>query len=352
MPTKSSDSRSSSPPVRIPPSSSLVTHETNVRELPAWVVPTNFPAPAPADFIPRLAGATKSVRPATRRESAFRHGGWAESRAKVEKALETAGVPIGRQERFRQCGAGCQLMLNTATGERKLVASYCRDRFCVPCGNARGFTIANHLVKMCGNLDIRFLTLGVRSFGLSLTDALDKLNTGFKRLRRSFLWETHVKGGAAFIEVKRGKNSGNWHCHLHILCHGRYLDQRELSNAWHLATGDSFIADIRLVHDLPKVAGYVTKYVAKPLDPSVFVDPLDLVECVLSLRGRRLCSTFGDWRGVELEEREWVATDWHSVGRLDDLLRLCEMGDSNAIGCVKWVRVTGWGNGPNDAAPA
>jgi hypothetical protein len=195
--------------------------------------------------------------------------------------------------------------------------------------------IADNLVKACGDEDIRFMTLTQRSFGASLTASLDKLIASFQRLRESFFWKTHVKGGAALIEVKRGSKSGQWHCHYHILSHGRFIDQRQLANAWLEASGDSFIVDIRYVRDKQKAVGYTCKYAASPLDPSCFENPLDLVECILALRGRRLCSTFGDWRGMELEHRDKDAGNWREVGPLDALIRRSETGD---VAAVLWIQ--------------
>lgn len=345
MPTKSRGPLTPKSPTRIPPSSSLDTHETTGIGRMPWRVPGEVPPPAPSDFQDGCTGAAIAIRRATRREIAFRHGRWADRRKEVARALKVAGVPLARQERFHQCGASCSMLVNWQTGERKLVGSYCRDRFCQPCGAARGINIGNNLARLMDGCRCRFVTLTRRSFGLDLRTTLDRLTDSFSRLRKTPFFRRHFKGGAAMIEVKRGKRSGDWHCHYHLIVVGDYLDQRELSNVWQTITGDSYICDIRRVDDNRKAAAYVAKYVSKPLDPSCFIQDLDLVECILALHGRRLCNTFGKWRGVELEERADDGEGWIEVGPLDAILRLAEQRDQMARGYTLLLRKEGWGEG-------
>jgi hypothetical protein len=42
------------------------------------------------------------------------------------------------------------------------------------------------------------------------------------------------------------RGDGMWHPHLHVIAEGRFLDKHALSAAWHHATGDSFVVDIRI----------------------------------------------------------------------------------------------------------
>ena len=337
------------PPV--PPSASLDAHETTDGVRMPWRVPGAVPPPDPSDFQPGCVGPTLPVRRATRREIAFRHSGWAETRKKVQEGLKVAGVPLPRQERFHQCGAACSMLVNFKTGERKLVGSYCRDRFCMPCGQARGQWIAANTVKMMGDKTCRLVTFTQRAFGLDLRTCIDRLTESFTRLRKLRFWIRAVKGGAAFLEVKRGGRSGDWHVHLHVICHGSYLDQRELSHIWLDITGDSYIVDVRKVDDNAKAAAYVSKYVAKPLDASIFVRHLDVCECITALHGRRMCNTFGDWRGVELEDKPDDGEGWIEVGALDSILRLAEQGDPMARGYALLLRKSGWGEDAKPAGP-
>lgn len=347
MTPKSRENASSKRVAPVPPSASLVTHETIVQPPPLWRVSSLFPAPDPADYQPGLPGPTLPVRRATRREIAFRHAGWHAKRQAVAEALRALGTPLPRQERFHQCGAACSMLVNVASGERKLVGSYCRDRFCLPCGTARGLYISENLLKLMGQAECRHVVLTQKSYGRSLTSCIDSLVASFARLRKEPFWKWRVKGGAAMLELKRGKRSGEWHVHYHVICHGRYLDQKELADVWCKVTGGSRVVWVSSIPDNRKLASYATKYCAKPLDPSIFENRLDLAECISALHGRRLCNTFGDWRGTELEEKPDDGAGWIEVGPLDAILRLAEQRDPDAFGATLLLRREGWGEGPS-----
>lgn len=348
MASKSRAYTPSKRPTRIPPSASLVKHETTGQPAPLWRVPQSVPLPDPADFQPGLQGPALPVRRATRREIAFRHAGWADKRSKVQEALRALGTPLPRQERFHQCGAACSMLVNLASGERKLVGSYCRDRFCLPCGTARGLYISENLLRLMGSSECRHVVLTQKSYGLTLKACIDSLVGSFARLRKEPFWKWRVKGGAAMLELKRGKRSGEWYVHYHVICHGRFLPQKELADVWCKVTGGSRVVWVNAIADNRKLASYATKYCAKPLDPSIFNNPLDLSECIDALHGRRLCNTFGDWRGTELEEKPDDGDGWIEVGSLDAILRLAEERHPDAYGCTLLLRRDGWGEGPLD----
>jgi hypothetical protein len=103
-------------------------------------------------------------------------------------------------------------------------------------------------------------------------------------------------------EVKRGKNSGLWHPHVHILVmHYDDLDQAALSKQWHEVTADSMIVDIRPVSDPDEdIGGFceVFKYALK-IDSLPFDDNW---HAYTTLKGKRLVASFGEFRGVEVPE--------------------------------------------------
>lgn len=109
-------------------------------------------------------------------------------------------------------------------------------------------------------------------------------------------------GGVHSIEAKRGKNSGLWHPHAHMiwLCHEE-PDQAKLSQEWKDWTGDSFIVDVRPFHDQEDVVSgfmevfkYALKFSELPL-----ADNWDAFE---QLGGKRLVDAFGLLRGVEVPD--------------------------------------------------
>lgn len=109
-------------------------------------------------------------------------------------------------------------------------------------------------------------------------------------------------GGVHSIESKRGKNSGLWHPHAHMIWLCRDApDARKLSEEWQHWTGDSFIVDVRPFHnDQDVVSGFleVFKYALKFSELPL----ADNWEAYESLKGKRLVDSFGCLRGVEVPE--------------------------------------------------
>lgn len=103
-------------------------------------------------------------------------------------------------------------------------------------------------------------------------------------------------------EFKRGRNSGEWHPHSHMvwLCQ-ESPDKFKLSEEWLKYTGDSFIVDVTpfyneddIVSGFCEVFKYAVKFSELPLP-----DNLHAFEV---LGGKRLVGSFGDFRGVEVPE--------------------------------------------------
>lgn len=145
--------------------------------------------------------------------------------------------------------------------------------------------------------------------GPELAERLKHLRKALKRMseaRRSYLSNPkryrHVEfarsmGGFHSIEVT---NKGHgWHPHAHMiwLCASE-PDQKALSSEWHAWTGDSFIVDVRPLHD--PVEGFleVCKYALKFSDLS----EADNWHAYQVMSGQRLIDSHGLMRGVEIPE--------------------------------------------------
>ncbi len=259
------------------------------------------------------------IRPATDVETAFRHGQWEEERRIVEAALVAANVPPARLAKFRACGAQCCVEYSKTAGKFRVRAFYCGDRFCVPCSRSRAKKIQAELVDLLQGETCRFVTLGRRDAGDSLQTALNHLLLSFKKLREQKFWQKSVRAGTAVVEITRGKNGDHWHVHLHALVVGGWLDQRDLSAGWEKATGGSKITHVRLVRDTARDVGYVTAYAGKGWSRDVLADPDALLECVLSLRKRRLLVDFGAWYGREDQLCKVRYFDWKRVGWINQI---------------------------------
>ena len=110
-------------------------------------------------------------------------------------------------------------------------------------------------------------------------------------------------GGVGSFEVKRGSGSGMWHPHAHFiwLCNTP-PDKGTLQQEWHTLTGDSFIVDVTPFHEGKNVSeGFleVFKYALK----TSTMEHSDNWEAFLVLKGRRLVSSFGIFRNVEVPEQ-------------------------------------------------
>ena len=111
-----------------------------------------------------------------------------------------------------------------------------------------------------------------------------------------------VVGAVGSYEFKRGKNSGLWHPHLHmvILCASEPLEAM-LRSEWEGITGDSFMIDVRPFYgDQDPAQGFmeVMKYAVKFSSMSL----ADNWEVAQLLRRSRLLFSLGVFRGVQVPE--------------------------------------------------
>lgn len=288
----------------------------------------------------------------THRETSFRHAGWAAAREKVKQSMERTNQPARRREAFNCCGGGAWVYVTRDGKAAQVRACYCKDRMCKACGAARAKRIHAALTEPMKAATCKLVTLTLRQNALTLADQLTRLYQCFANLRRHKLWKQHVRGGAAFCEIKRNFKTRGWHVHLHLIVDGDYFAQRLLSAAWLVATGDSPIVDIRAIKDPATAGRYVAKYVTKPADSEITNDPDSLDEMLVSLKGRRLCMTFGSWRGIELEpETPPDEREWKMIGRLDHVQQQAERGDPHSTAVMLLLRRKDLLNDPSHAPP-
>ena len=276
------------------------------------------------------------VEPLSLDEAKFRHSGWRHLRAQVWSALNHAHVGRTRRDRFANCGSAAYLYYSPSTGKTTIKANYCRDRFCIPCANARARRVREAILSQIGGRRVRFATFTLRHSRSSLRDQITRIFAAFAALRRRREIAGRITGGVAILEVKLSDRDGLWHVHLHCLLEGDYLDQRSLSAHWLAVTGDSSIVDIRHVGSTSDRVAYATKYAAKALDASVFRDPDRAVEAIQALRNVHLFRFFGTWRAIDIDAQGTQVTDWQPVGRLVSLIARAAAGDRVA---AAWLRL-------------
>lgn len=261
----------------------------------------------------------------------FRHSGWLRARQLVRDALRRVTMPEARQERFAACGEYSWVFRSASEPHHyRIAGSFCRDRFCKPCANARSRLIANNLRGALTSPPYRFVTLTLRSTTEPLADLLNHLLHSFRALRSLGWWKERVTGGAGFVEVTYNPAKQRWHPHLHLIVAGTYLDSAELRAHWWRITGHSFVVDVRAIRDTETTLRYITKYASKPLGNTYLNRPDRLDEAVVALSGRRLVHTFGSWRGLNLYAVT-DTTEWERVCSLADFLTLTYKGEPWAV---------------------
>lgn len=269
----------------------------------------------------------------------FKHSGWAANRKRVYEALIRTEQTLARRLDFAECGKHAYVLRSVEDPNLYVLGgSACKDRFCLPCAQARARIIAVNVQDHIGKKQARFLTLTLKSTTESLADLLQKLTRDFASLRRSKLWRSKVTGGVAFLEVKWFEATQRWHPHLHCLLQGRYLPKEDLSKLWQKITGTSFIIDIRIAEDNHHVTGYIVKYATKALDNAVVREPERLDEALEAMKGKRLCMTFGSWRGVCLTEKPESGT-WIQLGTLFEVKQHAEAGWPSAMAALDALEI-------------
>ena len=273
------------------------------------------------------------------RSTIFRHSGWAHDRRRVYDALRRTQQNSNRVSDFLDCGRHAYVFQSLQDPDvYTLGGSTCHDRFCLPCGRERSRVIAANVKLKVAGKPARFLTLTLKSDTEPLAQLLAKLTHDFTALRRTNLWRKRVTGGVAFLEIKWLASTHRWHVHLHALLQGRYVPREDISALWLKVTGTSHVIDIRIVEDEAHCTHYICKYASKPLDRTVVVVPLRLDEAVTALKGKRLCMTFGSWRGYKLTEPPESGT-WVQLGTLDEILSLAEDGSEHAQHALDVLRI-------------
>jgi hypothetical protein len=318
-------------PPRVPPT--LAAYLSNVHPTESSAVDESLPTAGVV--IPEY---SKCVVPLSRVDEEFRHSGWRGHRRRVWDALVACQLPAARLDRFKNCGSQLTAEKSEAGDELRIRGSNCHDRFCAPCGVERGERIARNLATHCKDRRLKFVTLTLRHRASALGPQVRRLLRCWRQLRATSFWRHSVAGGAYVIEIKISAATSMWHVHMHVILESRWLPQRRLSEVWHRVTGDSFVVDVRQVADQARGIAYVTKYVGKPIDGSVYSVPDKVQEYILAVRGVRFCGTFGSWRGVQLERTNADTGEWRSLGLLSTILRKAREGDAASVDLVEALR--------------
>jgi len=183
-----------------------------------------------------------------------------------------------------------------ACGHTFAVPVWCGDRLCPICARRRQVKYQKYLqlkVKNEKNLkNLRFITFTVKNRD-SLKAAFYDLHHAIKRLKDRDIWKKNILGGCYSLEVT--KSNKGWHVHVHIVAEGNYIPQKDLSEAWKKVTdSNSYIVDIRKVHNYEQFQKELSKYPFKPADAKTWSKEIKK-EFNDFMFNRRLFTKFGSW---------------------------------------------------------
>ena len=247
-------------------------------------------------------------------------------------------VPGNREAAYRLCRSYAYFIRNCRTGEVRVASRRCGLRWCPLCARSLRYYVQHRCREwLQSQKKVRFFTLTLRHSVQPLDFQIDRLFKSWRRLKLIPAFQKRFSGGIWFLQITKSENDGLWHPHLHCLCTGRFLSQKELSDLWLAVTGDSSIVDVRLVRDLDEAADYVARYVSQPVRLSSLSDNEQL-EVALCLHGRRLFGTWGTARGVRLRiVKPADADEWEDVGSWTEIAGCAEFDEEASKIWFAWT---------------
>lgn len=222
--------------------------------------------------------------------------------------------PAIASQKLSECGNWLAFHHYWTVGKVRLGrASFCKEHLlCQLCAVRRGAKSLSAYLKRFQAIQLehpglvpQLMTLTVKN-GEDLEERFNHLAAAHRQLmKRRHCVRVHstlrsAVGGVSSFEFT---NKGNgWHPHIHaVVLAPQLLSQESLAREWETITGDSFIVDIRpfdaeqpVEHAFMEVFKYAVK--VGELEPAL------QWRAYRALRGRRLLSSFGVFRGVEIPE--------------------------------------------------
>lgn len=205
--------------------------------------------------------------------------------------------------RLAECLSASVVKANATGTDHRVVESRCKHRLCPRCSLFRVRQLAAHVRNVIADTPHpRFITLTLAHTSLPLAAQLKRLRRCFSKLRRSPVWKAHVKGGIYCIEVTFNSATNTWHPHIHAILSGTFFPKAALREAWHVATGDSYIVDISAPRSKHALANYIAKYVSKGNNVEDIPDER-IPELARALHGSRCTQCFGSFHGHTFTEQ-------------------------------------------------
>jgi hypothetical protein len=244
-----------------------------------------------------------------------------------------------RAAKFSFCRTSAYFVRHRVSGEVRVASSRCKLRWCPLCIRTKRFILVTTIVPwLKAAVKPKFLTLTLKHSNAPLDHQIRSLYAFSRNLRRRPWFKKRCKGGIWFFQLTQNKDDNTWHPHLHILCEGHYIPQRELSDVWLDVTGNSKIVHIEAVKDVKKAADYVARYATAPCRLSDY-SVEDATEIFDALHGMRICGTFGTGRKIKLSpQRCEDADDWIELCKFSEVMKLRSSTEYHQTVYESWVK--------------
>ena len=264
----------------------------------------------------------------------WRFRGCREERERWLRLLPRMGLNQKAVRKFAECGQGAWLQHSESRGVTRVVSKTCRSRACPICRATLATQLQHRLdfaLPAGTGKNLRLITLTMKHTSRPLREQLDFLRASFRRLRQRVFWRSHVRYGYGIIEIAYNNKAKQWHPHLHVIAHGKWMEQKRLAHAWAEVTHGSRIVDIRAIRNRQKAVSYVLKYMNKGPEERVLASDERMLEWWEGVRGGRLFLKFGhEIAPLPTRLDDGFPNDWEWVEPLTALLRRVEAGSPSA----------------------
>lgn len=258
---------------------------------------------------------------------------------RIEKLIREIGDHV-RAKRMGMCGNTIRVTVSREYRSKMLFRPQlrCKDRVCPVCNSYRASILARKVERLGMRMSNPHM-LTVTASPLNRNDlrvCMEKYKSSIRAFKRNTTWfKKYVAGGIEHVEVVRQRDRG-WHIHSHMLVDMK--TDRMVGNLYSTATGMELdpvkrsmeealrkaglgtISDIR-----PVIEGYGSEISKYALKLGTDISDEDLKEFIVTLKGKRMISRFGNCYGIkdleELEEEEHEEYD--DLGTIDDVVNKC-----------------------------
>ncbi len=264
----------------------------------------------------------------------WRFRGCREERTRWLSILPALKLTYNQVKRYARCGDGAWIQHSASRGTRRIVSQTCHSRACPVCRATAARQLQQRLdwaLPANTGKNLRLVTLTMKHTRRPLREQLDHLRESFRRLRQRRFWKRTQAFGFAVIEVGYNEESKTWHPHLHVITHGRWIHQQQLSNEWAAVTHGSRIVDVRAIRNRARALSYVLKYMAKGPELKILSNTRLMLEWFDGVRRGRLFLRFGrELKTLPTRVDDGYPNDWTWEEPLNSLLERVARGDPHA----------------------